>query len=49
MARGIVTDNNRYKHKKRNDVSWLTEDLHAFNRTVEKYRLRYFIFIAIFI
>lgn len=37
MVRGIATDSNRYKHKKRDDEKWLCEDLHVFKRTVEKY------------
>ncbi len=37
MVRGIATDSNRYKHKKRDDEKWLTEDLHVIKRTVEKY------------
>ena len=37
MVRGIATDSNRYKHKKRNDEKWLCEDMLVWKRYVEKY------------
>ena len=36
MVRGIATDSNRYKHKKRNDEKWLCEDMLVWKRYVER-------------
>jgi hypothetical protein len=37
MVQGIETDNKKYKHKKRNDTKWLSEDLNEIRKTTEKY------------
>lgn len=37
MVQGIETGDKKYKHKKKNDVKWLTKDLNEIRKTAENY------------
>ena len=37
MPHGIETDDKKYKHKKRNEIKWLAEDLYEIRKTYENY------------
>ena len=37
MVQGIETDDKIYRHKKKDDIKYLSKDLNVFRRTVEKY------------
>jgi len=37
MVQGIETDDKVYKHKRKDDIKYLSKDLNVFRRTVEKY------------